>query len=67
VAGSIALTGIGGWYLHLSEVDARFDIVEMDYAVQQMQMDVVEDKVSDNRCMLIQQAKGENPLDCINE
>lgn len=65
VAGSLALSGVGGFYWHVEDVDTRFDEIEQGDLIRQGQLDKIEEDVSDLKCMAIEDVQNGDPLECL--
>lgn len=63
--GSLLLSGAGIAYSHTSEANERFQTIEYEVRANDEQLDRIEDDVDQIRCMIVQSANGDNPLDCI--
>lgn len=65
VSVTILLSGAGAVYNHVTEADTRFDALEIQAVRDSAQLEVIEQDVSDVKCMVVQNAQGEDPLECI--
>ena len=65
VAATLLASGGGAVYGHVEGADSRFDALEIQAVRDSAAFDGVRQDVSEIRCMAIQNAQDEDPLECL--
>lgn len=65
VVAGILGAGATATYNYTDEVDTRLDVIEVQAVRDSAQMDHLVLDVGEIKCMVIQTAQGEDPLDCL--
>jgi len=65
VSVTVLLSGAGATVNHVAGADARFDALEIQAVRDSAQMQGIEQDVGEIKCMVVQNAQNEDPLDCL--
>ncbi len=63
VSGTIGTAAVN----HVVAADERMDRIEIQAVRDSAQLEVIERDVSDVKCMVVQQAQEEDPLECLQD
>jgi hypothetical protein len=65
LVGAVGGAGVTASFNHVVAAEERFDDLEIQAVRDSAQMQNIEDDVGEIKCMVVQNAQNEDPLDCL--